>query len=1766
MSSVDEGQDQASPIEKGVSTAASGPTGAHFEQEVAASYLLAMLCGAPPRGMPGTRIETVKLQQGNNGYPLDDVIVGVIDAAGQRKSLEIQVKRTITFSPKDEVFINVAGQIADTGQSERFKSSTVEMAIAASRGSAKIEGPYQDLLALARQVDSGATFARDIGMRGVGNPDMRQFLTTFTEHLETNKVPCDGEAVWQLLRRLQILVFDFEAPGSASRDLARERCRGGLAPEDAAKADALWAALIEISFEAAKRGGALHRLTLQEALKPYGLKLAGERRHLEAKRVLAEASREALAAIKARVGDVQLARLHWVEQVRSALSEGRYVEIRGEPGVGKSGVLRQMAELTLREGQVIVLSPSRCPGKGGTEFCSRIGFQGSPRELMVELAADGGATLFIDNLDFYDEGAQATVSDLLRAAAGIAGVSVITTARLGFGVDDADWLPADALSTLKRSNAVVISELSEGERDELRAKAPALAPLLASEHPARRVSGNLFRLDRLARRPAEEQAVRTEVELADLWWSFADGVKDAGWRDRSRLLASMGQHTLKHQEAYDSSDDPSPAVEALVAGGSLRDVQRDRLEFQHDVLREWAIGFTLHDDPKLIDSLPLDKPASAAMARGIELVARLSLEHSQGDEKWRGLLQQVSRPGAHRSWKRYTLLAVIRSEVADSLLPRAQPALLSGEAELLKELASTVSTVEVKSMAEVLAGAGQADKLTANMSSLRVPKGEGWQSLVRWILKLGPALPAIAVPDIVKMFGVYLYGTMGGGPLVVPITRQIGIWLRDFEPQVKRSWRDPPSPTLVDWTGLGQEEGRHLKQDLHDNFLILAQRAPDLAQAYTRALIDGLDSNQQLAEDAVRRPFNLLLGAPEEFAELVALALIENPQSADDMEYERDEPFTFLDNNFIPVSPAQGPFFQLLSHRPAIGLGLIHRLVSHAIRWATKGRDPGENRLVLNIGSAARVFPWTRSYQWSRESNFYAMSSALQAMEAWAHRRLDAGELFKTVLADVVGPPGSCAAYVLVAVDLVLSHWPASRDSALPFLSSPELLSLDVERVARDQIAPGELFDVSQAFGLGELTREPKGEVNTADLRRRPSRHACLLELIGEFMASAEPEKGRQLVDALSAAATRLGTYSAHHTFADPPFMVSHALNRADKSNWKEVEVKRQDGTKVLEPGYVSPDDEKAHLSRLRTARTAEDQNLNMRLALNQILKSSTRLSPQQLQFAIRWAQTPERDPSIAAARVDDAVKDELMAALTVALLVMRDAEAELREPNDEWARACFDAVLSDPRPEGVLQVREGLSYNPLAISFAGCLLALRFRSTPTDIEPVLKAAARGIHEVAHGLGAAIDAVMAADPRMVKSLIRCALHGCTGSRRRWNTKPEKKAELKVERDKLVHQNVLDELQWLAGGGAEPGWPVPPRREPRSRAGFRFPMSPAAEEKSITLEETLSAKDEDKPAVLLDLFDEDEVDPPWFSPQSAALWLKQLSATPVERLPWLAEMVEAYLPWTMTANGAEMADGEEASDAPGEWNQVFFELLARTLPHDDPQEALTLVSPMFKLGDQNFFHLTGIFTRALDENYFGEAGRPSTAVAVAIREALADHLITTWGWRRAQGKKDSFSEHYLSMAVAGIFFNNRSITTPSNCYLKALHIDRLSDFLPLLQKLVAAGPSFKVAEVLLNLLEVSPRTEHLPLLVLACRRWLDAFAAFPVFWVDFGMGERWCKMVQAAIGSDGGPLDPTLCAELLHLVAELIALGVAESPSLEITLAGFASSNDSGQSL
>ena len=351
-------------ISEATSPAASGPAGGHFEGQVGASYLLAMLVSAEPRGLPCTIIDRVEFQRAGEGYFLDDVIVHAHDAFGNAATLEVQVKRDVKFSPKDEVFQKVVGQIAKASATTDFWNRRHELGIAISRSSHKIDGAYQDVLTWARQLGDAKTFFDRIARPGSANDDMRDFVKTFQSHLGAAGVANDDETVWKLLRRLQIFVFDFTATGSASEQLAKERAVRALHTEDGRRGGEFWKTLTELALDIAKSGADRTRDRLIADVRERSFRLAGDRHNFSARQALAEASRNTLADIGDSVGGAMLMRYQRVAAVHSALDSGRYIEIRGDAGVGKSGVLKHFARQISAEASVIAFSPARTLPKG----------------------------------------------------------------------------------------------------------------------------------------------------------------------------------------------------------------------------------------------------------------------------------------------------------------------------------------------------------------------------------------------------------------------------------------------------------------------------------------------------------------------------------------------------------------------------------------------------------------------------------------------------------------------------------------------------------------------------------------------------------------------------------------------------------------------------------------------------------------------------------------------------------------------------------------------------------------------------------------------------------------------------------------------------------------------------------------------------------------------------------------------------------------------------------------------------------------------------------------------------------------------------------------------------------------------------------------------------------------------------------------------------------------------------------------------------------
>ena len=773
------------------------------EAKVGAFYALSLLSGSEPRGLPGAIIRSVEFQQRVAGHALDDVIVKAINGDGSPAILEIQAKRTLTFTASDAEFQQVIGQIWEAAQRPEFQTSRYEVAAAVARTTTRIELACQEVLHWARQLHDGATFAANISRPKFASNDMRDFVEVFRANLAWVGAPTDDETVWQLLRRFQILVFDFESPGSDYEHRSRERARWVLAPDQAGRAADLWPVLIDHVGACARAGGAKRRPAIVTVLETqHGFRFV---EHPDVRPVyarLSEAADRALDDISETVGGVRLARSDLIDAAYTGLERHRMVFIQGAPGVGKSSVLKHLARRLQSEGRVVVLRNGRIIPGGWLPMAHTIGWAGSQADLYNELGCGGGAILFIDNIDQIDDSSDwATISDLLSEVIRNAGWRAVVTG----GLTNDDWkarLPASVRAAGIAN--LQVGALSDEEKAALSEQNSVLATILADGHPAKGIAENLFYLSRIIELGiGQEAGVATELDLARLWWRYGGGRSEDDRRfARLRLLRMIGAQVISNpaQATFNVDNLDSATVAELLHFDSLREeVKGAIVTFRHDVLRDWTIGFQLYEDAGPLTTQSMDRPLPTVLARGLEIAARLALTDDPTGKRWLALLAIAERGGSHGSWKRPILLALPRSENALSLFVALAPVLLEAEGRRLREIIRLMIAVELEPLADLIARIRPDIPVPTGAGDLIVPKGTGWVALVVWLTISAKSLPTELIPDAIKVFQAWLIATQSHQhPINTEIAGILFDWLALVELHVNhRVYRDisevPPS-------------------------------------------------------------------------------------------------------------------------------------------------------------------------------------------------------------------------------------------------------------------------------------------------------------------------------------------------------------------------------------------------------------------------------------------------------------------------------------------------------------------------------------------------------------------------------------------------------------------------------------------------------------------------------------------------------------------------------------------------------------------------------------------------------------------------------------------------------------------------------------------------------------------------------------------------------------------------------------------------------------
>ncbi|MBX9430573.1 hypothetical protein KY487_15020 [Ralstonia pseudosolanacearum] len=1715
---VDDSPEIASP-------AAAGPAGAVLEGHVGAQYLLPLLSGGEARGLPGVVVTRVAFQRASLAHPMDDVIVTGHDRQGTPATLELQAKRTITFTASNAVFADVTALACRTMSKPDFLSTRYELAVAISRTSTTIEQHVQETLRWAREYQEPTGFFDRLNQSGAADQSMRDFVKALRGHMATAGAASDDANVWLLLSRFQVLAFDFEQPGSACVQLARERCAMQLAPSDAGRAGELWDSLQQIALETDARGGDLDADALRQRLtSERGYRLKGDRRLYDAREQLAENADNALATISTRVGKASIERTSHVDGALSALEHGRYLEIRGAGGVGKSGVLVQLAERVQAESRVVVVAPNRIPGGGWAALKAQLGCDATARELLTDLAGDGGGTLFIDGIDrFENPGEKQTVVDLLRAAAQVRGFRVVATARLDFDADARAWLPAQALQELGAAPPILIPELADDEVAQLRKADPALAALLAPGHPAKILVRNLYRLDRLARSTrADASTPFSEAQMAWQWWTTGDSADGGAERlDRRRLLRSLAIHSLTSSGPMDASAESAQAITALIESGSLREINTARLEPAHDVLRDWAIGCLLYEEPERVDELTLSAPAPVRLVRGVELAARLHTELGNGMTGWQYLLQRVSGPEAHGSWKRAVLLALVRSERALEALQACLPALAADNAALFGDLVRATITVDSEPAAPRWAAFGlDTTKLSGDFV---LPRGSSWLNLILWSYGLEDSVPHGAVPPLVDLYNRWCLAGLGQDPLSPLLVGRMYAWLIEVESKnhlVSRNFRvrmdagDAPGLSLT----------RPQEDDLRVVFLGWCKLQPDNAKAYLQRW--QVHPHRHVM---FRKLLSALGSAPEAAPEAVANLFLAEFDEADD---KRDhglprEALSRWNTEYFPASPARAPFFKLLQADRQEGLRLIQGVVAHAIQSLTEGLPFGNDRVDIVLPTGRRSFPWRGSYPWARGHSSQVVASALMALEAWAHMRIEAGDDVHAVISDVLGPEGAPAANLLVAVDVMLSHVPKTLDCLSSFAASAELLALDRERFAHD--------------GIGDMVNnmwvrpEPAGLVKRADLCRRPSRGTSLDEILFHFGVYGPEETRDAMRQTLREEAAQLGAPDDETGPTDPRFAAMSALNRLDPANY--IQGEDEQGTPIRV--YQLPQQEALLRANLQAKGDRGNAEMVIRLRVMRALDEPP-CSPELLEQGVAWAKR-ERDEQ-AAGDDDREWKDRTR--LIVAALALRDGAPALKSEHGEWARALLlGAAAGEADANGIPQQ---LPYNSRAIAAVGLLAAYRDDHQQAMLERLLNVAVQRDTNMVVVMRAELAAQRSVQPELLNTLARLGLISAIYAMRNrdevdWETiedyrahhEAQEAARRDAERSRL-ERAVAAELQWLAGEGHEPAWPelpdpLPPKERPF--ISLNTPRLPRARRPESPREYALDSR-------------------------AAAGWLSLAKDLWCKDQPEkLRALVLHCWPWTAAANGVGCEDDEEAGEDAHEWNDAYFAAaVAAGATLGDAGIAELVLESIAQLPQERFFDAAEAVLHEIDRLWLGD-GLVSDDTVLMVRETLAERLRGFWPWKRLVSAVATGIEMHLAGAIAAMFMGLYALSKPPRCYLPGPSAIRADVLLPLLLQLaVEASGSFFVAEAAFGVLEVEPSAHRLPFMATLAEAWWRAHRASPAFWIDHGFGKRTCEWIEAAVLEQPVSRDVLDGAELTLITDILLQCGTPLARALDERLA------------
>jgi DNA-binding phage protein len=752
-----------------ISPLATGSAGPDFETDVGATYLAALLLGGSARGASPGETVRVFFQRGALGAPLDDLAIETESSVG-RARLDLQVKRTFTFSAGDKNFASVINACWQTVSGPSFRSAPANrVGVATFNASRSTIQRVDRVTASARASSSAADFFQRIRTRGLSSSDMRKLVDEVTAQVREHAgAAATDEALLELFQHLVLVDFDLELEDSRDRTDTIERFRALVPGNSVEGATALWGHLRDVARLAGRTAGGYTAHTLREQLRRQSVPFLAPPSFASDCERLNGHTDLVLESIQDSIEGLVLDRKGLVDAVLDRLNQEQTVFLTGRGGAGKSAVLRAVGRAYGAKRPCLALAGERLAGDmpGWDGFAGMLGLQHGLDELVLALSGSACPCLLIDGVERIETpGGRSVVNDLLAAigrlekSTGLRWAIAITTRDETLPAVR-DWL---VLPLGGKIDLVRVPDLSAEEIALVARHLPHLSWVLAADR-IRPIIGNAYFLRVLsqsrAQAPADPEMV-TETFVHHLWWERLVGPE----LTRQQAMLELGRRALAAwkprllPQGIDAAALQSLATDAILR----RDPGTDTFWFGHDILHEWTVARVLgqHDDDIVAFLESHQFPFWAS--RALQLLACNRLETAAGRESWLNLLRQVEAdPAADRPWTEAVVTAPLRSARLADLLSVVGETLLEGDGSRLAQLLRAVRTQEIepRNLAHL---ANRLQLSTEGLEALALdlanPRLETWRAVLRWLAPRLQELPENLRDELTRIMVTWLRAT-----------------------------------------------------------------------------------------------------------------------------------------------------------------------------------------------------------------------------------------------------------------------------------------------------------------------------------------------------------------------------------------------------------------------------------------------------------------------------------------------------------------------------------------------------------------------------------------------------------------------------------------------------------------------------------------------------------------------------------------------------------------------------------------------------------------------------------------------------------------------------------------------------------------------------------------------------------------------------------------------------------------------------------------------